>query len=173
MLPKKPSRPSSRSASPAHRIDVAVDSRYRRRADAALLRDSVLAALAARGLRAPRSVSLLVTDTRMVRRLHRRYLGSDEPTDVLAFETAIPRLRDPQGVAELGAIVIALPVAARGARARGVALADELALLTVHGVLHLLGCDHETPEQDAAMRALERRALARVGRASAVRAPLP
>ena len=53
------------------------------------------------------------TDTRTVRHLNARYLGLDEPTDVLAFNTDIPGLRDPHGVAELGALIIALPVAAR------------------------------------------------------------
>ena len=52
----------------------------------------------------------------------------------------------------------------------GVELADELALLTVHGVLHLLGHDHETPPEDAEMRELERAALLRVGRPQAARA---
>ena len=78
----------------------------------------------------------------------------------------------PDGAAELGEIVIALPVAARGARERGVELADELALLTVHGVLHLLGHDHETPPEDAEMRELERAALLRVGRPQAARPAL-
>ena len=59
--------------------------------------------------------------------------------------------------------------AVRGARERGVELADELALLTVHGVLHLLGHDHETPPEDAEMRELERAALLRVGRPQAAR----
>ena len=73
----------------------------------------------------------------------------------------------------MGTIIIALPVAARNARARSVGLADELALLAVHGALHLLGYDHELAGEDANMRRLERRALARAGRESAARMPLP
>ena len=122
-----------------------------------------------RRLRRPRAVSLRLADTRTVRRLNARYLGLDEPTDVLAFNTDIPGLRDPSGVAELGALIIAVPVAARGARARAVPLADELCLLAVHGALHLLGFDHETPSEDAAMRRMERRALVRLGRPGAAR----
>ena len=66
-----------------------------------------------------------------------------------------------------------MPVAARGACARAVPLADELCLLAVHGALHLLGFDHETPSDDAAMRRMERRALTRLGRPGAARPPLP
>ena len=120
---------------PPHRIDVHIDPAFRHRADAELLADAVRHTLDSRRLRRPRAVSLRLADTRTVRRLNARYLGLDEPTDVLAFNTDIPGLHDPSGVAELGALIIAVPVAARGARARGVPLADELSLLAVHGVL--------------------------------------
>ena len=136
---------------PPHRIDVHIDRPFRHRADPALLADAVRYTLDSRRLRRP------------------RYLGLDEPTDVLAFNTDIPGLLDPDGVAELGALIIAVPVAARGARARAVPLADELCLLAVHGALHLLGFDHETPSEDAAMRRMERRALVGLGRPGAAR----
>ena len=125
--------------------------------------------LASRRLRRPRSVEVRITDTRTVHRLNRRYRGEDHPTDVLSFNTDIPGLTGPDGVAELGALIIALPVAARGARERGVPLRDELALLVVHGTLHLLGFDHESPTDDARMRELERTALARAGQPAAAR----
>lgn len=117
----------------------------------------------------PRAVSLRLTDTRTVHRLNRRYLGHDEPTDILSFNTDFPGLRDPHGVEQLGALIIALPVAARGARSRNVTLTDELCLLAVHGALHLLGFDHESPADDLAMRRLERDALTRLGRPQAAR----
>lgn len=125
--------------------------------------------LASRKLRIGRVVSLRVTDSRSVRRLNRRFRGEDSATDVLSFNTDFDGLRRPDGTAELGEIVIALPVAARGARERRVPLADELALLTVHGTLHLLGFDHEEPEEDRQMKALEQIALRRAGFASAAR----
>jgi len=74
-------------------------------------------------------------------------------------------------VTELGAIIVAMPVAARGARDRGVSIGDELALLVVHGTLHLLGYDHETVQTDQAMRRMEGAALARMDRADAARGP--
>lgn len=154
---------------PRHAVDVDIRPAYLPRVDPALLRDAVVATLHAQRIRAPRAVAVTVTDTRTVQRLNKRYLDDDAPTDVLAFNVDIPGLRRPDGVQDLGAIIIALPVAARGARARHVPLPDELALLTVHGVLHLLGHDHQTPTDDARMQRLERRALTRLGRPSAAR----
>ncbi len=125
--------------------------------------------LASRKLRVARVVSLRVTDSRTVRRLNRRFRGEDSATDVLSFNTDFYGLRRPDGAADLGEIVIALPVAARGARQRGATLAAELALLTVHGTLHLLGFDHEEVEEDRRMKELERIALERAGFAEAAR----
>ena len=90
-------------------------------------------------------------------------------TDVLSFNTDFDRLRRPDGSAELGEIVIALPVAARGAQERSVSLGEELALLTVHGALHLLGFDHEELEEERQMKVMERVALRRAGFESAAR----
>ena len=121
----------------------------------------------------PRAVSVTLTDSRTLRRLNKRHLGDDMATDVLSFNTDFPGLRRPDGVQELGAIVIAAPVAARGARARGVSMEEELALLTVHGTLHLLGFDHEHRAEDVRMRRLERAALRRMGREGAARQAAP
>ena len=152
-----------------HIVNFSIDPVYAHRVDAALLDACVRETLASRRLRTPRIVGVAITDTRRVRRLNRRWRGLDEPTDVLSFNTDFPGLARPDAAQELGELVIALPVAARGARERGVALADELALLAVHGVLHLLGHDHETPAEDVTMRELERSALARVGCPQAAR----
>ncbi len=104
-----------------------------------------------------------------MRRLNRRFRGEDSTTDVLSFNTEFHGLRRPDGSAELGEIVIALPVAGRGARERSVSLTDELALLTVHGTLHLLGFDHEEIEEEQQMKDMERVALRRAGLESAAR----
>ena len=125
--------------------------------------------LTSRRLRIARVVALRVTDTRTVRQLNRRFRGEDAATDVLSFNTDFDGLRRPDGSAELGEIVIALPVAARGAKERNVSVEHELALLAVHGTLHLLGFDHETPSEDARMKQLERVALRRAGMESAAR----
>jgi len=105
--------------------------------------------------RAPREVSVLFcADTRM-RALNRRYRGQDRPTDVLAFPTA-----DSES-GFLGDIVISVPYAEREARRRREPGAREIDRLLVHGLLHLMGYDHET--DDGEMDALEARIRRRLG----------
>jgi probable rRNA maturation factor len=91
-------------------------------------------------------------------------MGEKGPTDVLAFpmdELDTARPDDPEpGPALLGDVVLCPAFAAAQARKAGHGLADELALLTVHGVLHLLGYDHAEPEQEREMFGLQNRLLA-------------
>jgi len=87
-----------------------------------------------------------------VRELNRRYRGKDAATDVLSFQADEP--------GELGDVVIALGVARRQAREAGHSLQTELRVLALHGLLHLLGYDHE--RDDGQMRRLEQR-LRRAG----------
>lgn len=98
--------------------------------------------------------------------LNRRYAGQDEATDVLAFPMAFPMGDDspdlPPDVGVLvGDLVICPAVAARNARARARAYEDELALLVVHGLLHLLGMDHARAGQARDMQRRERQLLER------------
>ncbi|MCY3732829.1 MAG: rRNA maturation RNase YbeY [Chloroflexi bacterium] len=153
-----------------HFVDIEIDPAFVHRVDVDALERCVRETLASRRLRIARVVAIHVTDSRTVRRLNRRFRGEDSTTDVLSFNTDFDGLRRPDGSTELGEIVIALPVAARGARERAVTLAEELALLTVHGTLHLLGFDHEAAGEDRRMKELERIALGRVGLESAARA---
>ncbi|MDQ3070711.1 MAG: rRNA maturation RNase YbeY [Acidobacteriota bacterium] len=90
----------------------------------------------------------LVTDARM-RILNRSYRSKDEATDVLSFPV------DARG--ELGDIVIARGVAARQAREHGHALDVELRVLALHGLLHLIGYDHDDAEDAGRMRRTEER----------------
>ena len=88
----------------------------------------------------------LVPDAR-VRALNRQYRGKDAPTDVLSFPA------EEKGL--LGDVVIAVGVASRQAREAGHSLQTELRVLALHGLLHLLGYDHE--RDDGRMARLERR----------------
>jgi probable rRNA maturation factor len=101
-------------------------------------------------------LSLLLASEAELRRLNRRFLGKDRPTDVLSFPAG--GALEP-GVPFLGEIAISVPRAAIQARRAGWALREEAALLTVHGVLHLLGYDHE--RDDGTMRRLEEDLLRR------------
>ena len=89
-----------------------------------------------------RELSLVFVDDAEMQRLNRQYRGRDYPTDVLAFP------QESSGAAAeslLGDVVVSVDTAARQAQEAGHSLADELALLTVHGTLHLLGLQDETP----------------------------
>jgi probable rRNA maturation factor len=84
-------------------------------------------------------VSLAFVGERAIRTLNRRFMKKDRPTDVLSFPLGE---KGPDSKYYLGDIVIAVPVAARQARAKGHGLDRELRLLAIHGFLHLLGYDH-------------------------------
>jgi len=115
----------------------------------------------------PYEVSLVFTDSEAVRKLNRDYRGVDEPTDVLAFsmlrqkETDFSFTLPPDGVTRLGEVIISYPQAAEQAKEQGILLRRELALLITHGILHLLGYDHEEPEEENKMRGRERELLER------------
>ncbi len=84
-------------------------------------------------------VTILLTGDAEVRRLNRRYRGVDAATDVLSF----PSDERPTASGYLGDIAISLPAAARQAVPGGWSLSDEIQFLILHGILHLLGHDHE------------------------------
>ena len=79
----------------------------------------------------------LITDDRELRRLNRQFLGHDYPTDVLSFPSA-------EGAGWLGELAISAARAAEQARDFGHSQLDEIRILMLHGVLHLLGMDHAT-----------------------------
>ncbi len=107
------------------------------------------------------SFGIVLAGDRLLRTLNRRYLGHDRVTDVLAF----PAISAPRaGTAEwLGDVVISVAAARRQARAAGHSLEQELALLTVHGALHLLGHDHGTQAEKTRMWKIQDRALGAAG----------
>lgn len=94
------------------------------------------------------------------RSLNRHYRGKDAPTNVLSFPAELP-----EGVKLplLGDIVICAPVVQREARLQGKEVRAHFAHLTVHGVLHLLGFDHDDPREADLMENLEREILAGLG----------
>lgn len=110
-------------------------------------------------------VSILLTSDEVVHELNHRYRGYDKPTDVLSFAQreslpGSPQAPELPGIPDsLGDVVISIETAQRQAAEHGVSLAQELALLTVHGILHLLGYEDETEEGAEAMRVREREIL--------------
>ena len=103
-------------------------------------------------------LSIAVVDEDEMARLHVEWMDLPGPTDVLSFPMDELRPGTPEEPAEgtLGDIVLCPPVARRQAEAAGHSVADELCLLTTHGILHLLGHDHAEPGERQVMFALQR-----------------
>ena len=97
------------------------------------------------------TVTVVITTDRRIRRLNRTWRGVDKATDVLSF----PAGDDPGPGRHLGDVVISRETAARQARNEGHSLATELRVLALHGLLHLLGYDHE--RDSGRMARIERR----------------
>jgi probable rRNA maturation factor len=95
--------------------------------------------------------------------LNRHFRGKAYPTNVLSFPAELPPGLPPGTLPILGDIVICAPVVQREARLQGKEPRAHFAHLTVHGVLHLLGFDHDDPREAEAMEALERGILADLG----------
>ncbi|MBV9859002.1 MAG: rRNA maturation RNase YbeY [Alphaproteobacteria bacterium] len=109
-------------------------------------------------------LSLVLTDDAEQRRLNRDYRGQDKPTNVLAFPASGPDTHMPHGAPLLlGDVVLACETVQREAAEQGKPVADHLRHLVIHGVLHLLGYDHETPQQAERMEAIERHLLSELG----------
>ncbi|PKB58650.1 MAG: rRNA maturation RNase YbeY [SAR202 cluster bacterium Casp-Chloro-G2] len=127
-------------------------------------------------------LSLVITDDDTVRTLNAQYRGLDEVTDVLSFSADHPGhwegedeppevgtdedlgsfdfIMPPGEPSPLGEVIVSYPQAKRQAEEQGAPLEHELALLVVHGVLHLTGHDHLEPDETALMQSKERAALA-------------
>ncbi len=124
-------------------------------------------------LRDDPTISILLTDDETIREINGEWRGIDEATDVLSFP-AHPADDFPESPDHLGDIVISLPYAQRLVEAQdhhhriaaqlGIkpealqwSLEDEVSFLFVHGLLHLVGYDHGSPEEESQMRTMERR----------------
>lgn len=138
----------------ALRVPVFVRYRGRRHADiaAATVRRRAQRMLQALSL-AEAELSVVLCDDLVMRGLNQRYRGRDRTTDVLAFAMHEGAAMPSVVAAPLGDIVIAVPTAVRQAQTAGRRTVDEITMLLAHGLLHLLGFDHRTPNEDRRMRA--------------------
>lgn len=118
-----------------------------------LIRKAVRAALADSP---PGGVSILLADDTALRDLNRQFRSLDEPTDVLTFPA-------PTGLPELGDIAISWEFARIGADRRGVDISNELAMLAIHGALHLIGYDDTTENERDEMVTLMHRIAESIG----------
>ena len=160
------------------RVDISIRDRVPRLVPAVVLARAIAAALEASRAPWPGSVGLTLTDDSELAALNAQHMGEDGPTDVLSFPMLAPetfrrgkrsaafpippRTRQP-----IGDIVVSVQRAiqqaeqGRGGQTGDVrwSPADELRLLVTHGALHLCGWDHAEPDEEARMRALERKLL--------------
>ncbi|MDI6821460.1 MAG: rRNA maturation RNase YbeY [Actinomycetota bacterium] len=125
-----------------------------------LLRDLARYTLLCEGVEPPVELSVALVDQTAIRNLNLKYRGIDEPTDVLSFplleetpKTSFPKF--------LGDVVICPQIAEHQAKKYGQSIVEELCLLLVHGILHLLRYDHEERKKAKLMRDREREILSR------------
>jgi len=149
-------------------IGVHIEENFKSLIDEEWARKLTHAILKAERTASPYEVSIVLTDSEAVQKLNRDYRGVDEPTDVLSFcmllqqENEPSFIPSPDGITHLGEVIISCPQAARQANEQKHSVKQELALLLIHGILHLLGYDHEHPDEEARMRAREKELLEKV-----------
>lgn len=151
-------------------MNVAVSRADRTDVDERALGEFAVSILTAEGVPGEASLSITFVDAADIAELNERFMGKQGPTDVLSFpiEDASPdapplSLRDGPPL-ELGDIFICAEVVAAHADEYGVSFSDELYLMVAHGVLHILGWDHQTGADAHAMESREARHLKTIGR---------
>ena len=128
-----------------------------------LLHSAIRAALEYEGFERPAEVSVTLVDNAAIHVLNREQRGVDRPTDVLSFPLFDDDFDNGEFCA-LGDIVLSMERAAEQAKEYGHSLKREVAFLTVHSMLHLLGYDHETsPEDEADMFRRQEEILEKMG----------
>ena len=158
-------------------VEISIQEPFRGKLSRPWLRKVASHAIGSASPGEPCLLSLVIADDDTLRRLNKQYRGAEEVTDVLAFSPihqghwagdgeAPVHAEEPLVVAEptgdrkfMGEVIISYPQAARQSSHAPLGLEKELALLIVHGLLHLLGYDHAQPDEEAAMQAKERSIL--------------
>jgi probable rRNA maturation factor len=146
-------------------INVLFDEGFEGTLDEGFLRQVATKALTAEK-QTDAEMGILITGQEKMRQLHKDYMGEDEPTDVLSFAMKekgpadAPDFVFPSGDAvHLGEVVISYQQAEIQAAEHGHSARKEVAILLIHGVLHLLGYDHDVPERQKKMQTREKAIL--------------
>lgn len=144
-----------------HEIDITIQEPFQEQVSEESLRLVIETAILSESLDDAFEMSLLITGDETVHDLNFQYRKIDSTTDVLAFafqdDPDFPQI--PDGFVHLGEVIISCPQATRQAEEQSHSLVHELAVLTIHGVLHLLGYDHESDEDAHIMQAREQEIL--------------
>jgi len=151
------SKLKSQSSKPGHRINIQVAPHFGAKVDEVALRRLAAEVLSQEEVAEQTELSLIITDDEALRELNHRFRGVDAPTDVLSFGAGTTEERfvsTPEDPPYLGDVVISYQRALSQAEELGHTAGRELKLLVVHGILHLLGYDHQ--EEAAARKMGER-----------------
>ena len=150
-------------------INVLIDEDLEASLEVGWLQSIARQVLVAQGVGAEVELGLVIATQQRVQQLNKDYLGRDEPTDVLAFSAREevgadlpPFVQPPDGVLHLGEVIISYPQAVIQAEEHQHSVKKELAILIIHGVLHLLGYEHDKPEPERQMRAREAEILSHI-----------
>jgi len=142
-------------------ISILIDEDLEGNLEETWLRSIAEQALVAQGVSSNTELGMVIASQERVQQLNRNYVGRDEPTDVLAFSTTEemgvdfpPFVQPPDGILHLGEVVVSYPQAVMQAEEHQHSTKREITILIIHGVIHLLGYEHDKPE-------LRRRMIAR------------
>jgi probable rRNA maturation factor len=148
----------------SHEINIDIKPLYRKRLTQKWLREVVAITLSTQKINRPVELSLIVTSDEEVHKLNREYRGIDATTDVISFALSenvadTEFVTPPDRISRLGEVIISYPQAVSQARENKQTIKAELAWLVVHGLLHLLGYDHQDDASEAIMRKREDKIL--------------
>ena len=151
-------------------INVLFDDGLEGRLETSWLESLAEKILVAQGADSGVELSLVIVGQERIRQLNRDYLGEDKPTDVLSFSMLPeqsggdlpPFVVPPDGIRHVGEVIISYPQAVIQAEEHRHPVKKEIAILIIHGVLHLLGYEHDKPELEQKMSAREAEILSRV-----------
>jgi probable rRNA maturation factor len=142
-------------------IHVVIEEPFQDRLDWSFLVNSAEETLRHEGASDQTDLTIVIDSDDKLHQLNREFLEIDAPTDVLSFPS--DEIDPESGKAYLGDVIISYTRAAAQAEAAGHAPESEIQLLVVHGVLHLLGYDHSSDAEKAAMWAAQKEVLGRLG----------
>lgn len=148
----------------ASNVELQIDARWARQVDPERLRRAVRTTLDVEGIGGEPGLTIVIVGDEEMTQLHEAYRNEPGTTDVLSFpydQSTLDATGEMAGY--LGDIIICYPQAARQAEEEGHSTQSELDLLAVHGILHLLGYDDETPDGRLLMWVRQERVLRRLG----------
>jgi probable rRNA maturation factor len=142
-------------------INVLIDSEFKQKITAIWLKKVARQVLIAENAKPTVELDLVITGQEKIRELNRLYLEEDAPTDVLSFPmlesdlSGVEFVAPSDSILRLGEVIISYPQAKKQAKEHDHSVKKEIAILIIHGVLHLLGYDHDVTRRKQVMRKRE------------------